>query len=64
MKSNEEIFKVLNNYVYIIENYSKTKKLNIESKMMIQTEEESVSVNDASILSENKPALDLIKLNT
>ena len=64
MKSNEEIFKVLNNYVYIIDNYSKTKKLNIESKMMIQTEEESVSVNDASILSENKPALDLIKLNT
>jgi hypothetical protein len=63
LKTNEDLFKLLKNYVFIIENYSKTKKLNIES--IQQNEEENIiSMHEASNISENKQSLDSIKLNT
>jgi len=63
LKTNEDLFKLLKNYVFIIENYSKTKKLNIES-IQQNEEENSISMHEASNISENKQSLDSIKLNT
>ena len=47
LKTNEDLFKILKNYVFIIENYSKTKKLNIES-IQQNEEENSISMHEAS----------------
>jgi hypothetical protein len=63
LKTNEDLFKLLKNYVFIIENYSKTKKLNIES-IQQNEEENSISMHEASNINENKQSLDSIKLNT
>ena len=69
MKKSEDLSKVLNSYVYIIENYSKTKRLNIESKLIAKDDEASNTSENKSILSANKQqtaieSLNLIKLNT
>ena len=54
VKTHEDLVKILNKYVYIVENYSKTSKLNINSKIIQNDEESSLFEVTASNISENK----------
>jgi hypothetical protein len=68
VKNHKDLEKILFSYVYIIENYSKTNKLNINSKIIPNDEESSLygasNLSEIKSFNQSTESLDLIKLHT